>query len=132
MKHIILGTFYDAHGEAHAETLVVSFFDRTLRIRLEEGARASFVVPFMPIAAHIKNAREQAGDAGKEITVNGHYSNLHNNVGMTKGNVSVRYQADYAHERISLGAPACGTIAVSLDRLISCMDTAMKQMLTER
>ncbi len=132
MKHIILGTFYDTHGEAHAETLMVSFFDRTLRIRLEEGARASFVVPFMPIAAYIKNMREQPDESGKETMVNGHYSNLQNNVGMTSGGVSVRYQADHAHERISLGAPGCGMIGVSLDRLVSCMDAGMKKLLEER
>lgn len=131
MRHIIPGVFYDIHGEAHAETLVVSFFDRTLRIRLEEGARASFVVPFTPIATYIKNAREQGEDAGTEITIDGHYSNLQNNVNMTKGDISVRYQQDHAHERISLGAPACGTIVVGLNRLLPCMGAAVKEMLKE-
>ena len=54
MNNVILGSFFYEHGEVYPETLIVSFLNQTLRIRLELGARTSFVVPFKPIVEFIK------------------------------------------------------------------------------
>ena len=130
MSNVILGSYYDEQGKARPETLIVSFFNQTLRIRLEVGARASFVIPFRPVAELIKTGRQLSVGRPEEITIMGHYSSLQNDLNVTRGEIMVRYQANGEYEMIGFAAPCCGRIEVRLDRLIPYMDASVKHMLT--
>ncbi len=130
MNNVILGSFFNEHGEVYPETLIVSFLNQTLRIRLELGARTSFVVPFKPIVEFIKSIRLSACDSSiKQIAINGHYSNLQAGVNITKGEVLVSYQANGKCEIIGIAAPDCGKIEVRLDRLIPYMEPSLRRFL---
>lgn len=130
MKNIIPGSFYDSQNEVKPETILISFFDKTLRIRLELGARTMFTLPFMPVINLIKEARsdKSKSDTTKEIVIHGHYANLQNNVNFTQGDITVSYTYydDEHAELISFFAPGCGKIQVNLKRIIPFMDNKMK------
>lgn len=130
MKNVILGSFYDSKNEAKPETILISFFDKTLRIRLELGARTMFTLPFMPVINLIKEARsdESKSDKAIKIVVQGHYANLQNNVKLTQGDITVSYTyyADECAELIGFSAPDCGKIRVNLKRMIPFMDSKMR------
>jgi len=129
MNNVIPGSFYDEHGKCQPETLIVSFLNQTLRIRLEYGARTSFVIPFNTIAKSIKKARKLSDSHPLEITVNGHYSNLQEGINITKGEIQINYHVIDEEELIGFAAPNCGKIVVRLDRLIPYMDASMQRIL---
>lgn len=130
MNNVILGSFFNEHGEVYPETLIVSFLNQTLRVRLELGARTSFVISFKPIAEFIKSNRLSSSDSStKQIAVNGHYSNLQAGVNTTKGEMLVSYRANSECELIGIAAPDCGKIEMRLDRLIPYMDPSLRQFL---
>lgn len=130
MKNVILGSFCDSENDATPKTILISFFDKTLRIRLELGARTMFTLPFMPVIKLIKEARSNKDklDKAKEIVVHGHYANLQNNVKFTQGDITVSYTYydDECAELISFFAPGCGKIEVNLKRIIPFMDSKMR------
>lgn len=130
MENIILGSFYDSENEAKPETILISFFDKTLRIRLELGMRTMFTIPFIPVINLIKDVRSDKSklDKVKEITVQGHYANIQNDVKLTQGDITVSYTyyADECAELIGFSAPDCGKIQVNLKRIIPFMDNKMR------
>jgi len=112
---------------------LVSFFDKTLRIRLELGARTMFTLPFLPVIAFIKEVRSKKNDlhesVKQEITVRGHYANLQNDIGMTQGDITVAYTyySEEHTEALAFSAPGCGKIQVNFKRLIPFMDYKMQR-----
>ena len=130
MSNVILGTFYNENGEIHPETLIVNFFNNTLRISLELGTRTSFAVPFKPIVELIKSAHSSEEiPFEKQLKLNGKYSNLQNNIDITDSEILVNYRLQDDHKIIGFSAPKCGKIETQLERLIPYMDKSLQHIL---